>query len=550
MSEVRHNPSRDLPRGIDLLRDPALNKGSAFTEAERDTLGLRGLLPPYVTTIEQQVEQVLETFRRRATPLEQYMDMVALQARNETLYYRVLAEHPDELFPIVYTPTVGEACQKLGHLPQRPRGVFITPEDRGRVAEVLRNWPADDVRVIVVTDGERILGLGDQGANGMGIPVGKLALYTACAGVNPGQCLPVVLDAGTDNRLLLDDPLYVGRKAPRLRGRDYDTLVDEFIHAAVEIFPKVLVQFEDFGNANAFRLLERYRDRVCTFNDDIQGTGAVVLAGLYAAPRIAGGTFAEQTFLFLGAGEAGIGIAEMIVGALLEEGLSEDEARRRCWFVDSKGMVVAGRTDLPEHKRRFAHEHPPAADFLAAVEALKPTTIIGASGQTGAFTRPVLEAMARINQRPVVMALSNPTSKAECTAEQAYEWTEGRAVFASGSPFAPVTWQGRTFVPGQGNNAYIFPAVGLGVIASEARRVTDQMFAAAAKALAARVEESDLALGRIYPPLTKIKEVSAYIAAAVCEVAYSKGLTAKARPDDVLSDVRARMYVPEYRTYV
>jgi len=428
--------------------------------------------------------------------------------------------------------------------------MFITARDRGRVANVLDNWPCEDVRIIVVTDGERILGLGDQGANGMGIPVGKLSLYTACAGVAPSQCLPVTLDLGTDNEALREDPLYFGLKTPRVRGAAYDELVEEFVMAVQEVFPRALIQFEDFANRNAFRLLENYRERVCTFNDDIQGTGAVALAGLYAAPRIAGGAFRDQTFLFLGAGEAGIGIANMIVGLLEEEGLSPAEARGRCWFVDSRGLVVAARGDLAEHKREYAHEHEPVADFLAAVESIRPTAIIGVSGQPGTFTQGVLEAMARLNDRPIVFALSNPTSKAECSAEQAYGWTEGRAVFASGSPFDPVTYAGKRHVPGQGNNAYIFPGVGLGVIAAESRLVTDEMFFSAAKALAAQVTEADLVQGRVYPPLENIRGVSAVIAAGVAEVAYERGLARRERPDDILEHIKTQMYEPTYRSYV
>ncbi len=550
MSEKDNNThERKFPTGIELLRNPTLNKGTAFTERERDALGLRGLLPPYVCTQDEQVMRVMENFRRKSDDLERYIQITALQARNQTLFYRVVMDKLEELIRIIYTPTVGEACQKYGHIYQRSRGMFITLNDRGRMAAVLRNWPLDDIRCIVVTDGERILGLGDLGADGMGIPVGKLALYTACAGVHPTHCLPVTLDVGTDNQELLNDPLYIGLKQRRLRGSAYDDLVEEFFTAAQELFPKALIQLEDFANTNAFRLLKKYRERACTFDDDIQGTGAVALAGLNAARRITGGNLREQTFLFLGAGEAGIGIANTIVAALVNDGLSEAEARRRCWFVDSKGLVVKARTDLADHKRAYAHAHAPLPDFLSAVESLQPTAIIGVSGQAGTFTRPILEAMARLNQRPIVFALSNPTSKSECTAEQAYTWTEGRAIFASGSPFDPVTYRGQTFVPGQGNNAYIFPGVGLGVIVSEARLVTDEMFSAAAQALAHEVAQADLDKGRVYPPLSRIREVSAVIAAAVAEVAYRRGLARRPRPDDLLAEIKAGMYQPVYRNY-
>jgi malate dehydrogenase (oxaloacetate-decarboxylating)(NADP+) len=536
--------------GVDLLHNPALNKGTAFTEEEREALGLRGLLPPHIHTQEEQVLRVMENFHRKPNDLERYIHMMALQGRNETLFYRVVLDHIEEMMPIIYTPTVGQACQEYGHIFRRPRGMFISAADQGRVVEVLRNWPCQDVRIIVVTDGERILGLGDLGASGMGIPVGKLALYTACAGVPPSQCLPVTLDVGTDNERLLYDPLYIGIRQRRLRGEAYDELVDEFMTAVQEVFPEVLVQFEDFANVNAFRLLDRYRERQCTFNDDIQGTGAVALAGLYSALRITGGRLSEQTVLFLGAGEAAVGIAGLIVAAMVSEGLSAEAARNRCWLVDSGGLVVKSRAGLAEHKLPYAHEHVPLPDLLSAVEALGPTAIIGVSGQPGAFTRPVLEAMARLNNRPIVFALSNPTSKAECTAEQAYVWTGERAIFASGSPFPPVSLGTKTYTPGQGNNAYIFPGVGLGAIACGAKLVTDEMFFAAAKALARQVSESDLERGLIYPPLTAIREVSAAIATAVVEVAYKRGLATQPKPDDIQAAIEAQMYVPRYRTYV
>jgi len=540
----------DFPTGVELLHDPVLNKGTAFTEEERHALGLWGLLPPHVHSQDEQVMRVMGNFRRKPTDLERYIFMIALQDRNETLFYRVIMDNLEEMIPIIYTPTVGQACQEYGHIFRRPRGIFISAKDKGRVADILRNWPHEGVRIIVVTDGERILGLGDLGANGMGIPVGKLALYTACAGIDPSLCLPVTLDVGTDNEALLNDTLYIGLKQRRLRGDAYDDLVEEFFTAALEIFPHVLIQFEDFANVNAFRLLKKYRDRACTFNDDIQGTGGVALAGLYSALRITGGQLKDQKILFLGAGEAGIGISDLIVSAMAAEGLSEKEARTRCWFVDSKGLVVKSRNDLTEHKLPYAHDHEFLPDLLSAVESLRPTAIIGVSGQPSTFTRPVLDAMARFNKRPIVFALSNPTSRAECTAEEAYTWTQGRAIFASGSPFDPVTIHGKTYVPGQGNNAYIFPGVGLGVIACEARLVTDKMFFAAAKALAHEVSEADLAQGRIYPPLARIRDVSAFIATAVAEVAYNRGLATKPKPEDLLTSIKSQMYEPKYQSYV
>jgi malate dehydrogenase (oxaloacetate-decarboxylating)(NADP+) len=539
----------DLRRGMELLHDPLLNKGTAFTEAERDALGLRGLLPPHVHTQEEQVARILQQLRRMADPLDKYVALNALHDRNEALFFRVICDHVDEMQPLIYTPTVGLACQRFGQIFQRPRGMFVSANDRGRIAEILRNWPYP-AAIIVVTDGERILGLGDQGAQGMGIPVGKLSLYTACAGIHPRLCLPVAIDVGTNNETLLADPFYIGLRQRRITGEAYDALVEELVTACQSAFPGVLIQFEDFANHNAFRLLAKYRDRVCTFNDDIQGTAAVALAGLFSALRITGGSLPEQRLLFLGAGEAATGIADLAVAAMVAEGVAPAAARARCWLVDSRGLVVKGRSDLAAHKLPYAQDHAAIGDFPSAVRALKPTAIIGvaAAGQT--FTREVLEEMARNNARPVVFALSNPTSKAECTAEQAYQWTGGRALFASGSPFDPVKSGGRTFVPRQGNNSYIFPGVGLGVIASRARRVTDDMFMAAARTLAGLVDEADLAQGSLYPALSRIREVSAAIAAAVAESAYSAGLAGKPRPADVLADVRSQMYDPRYSSCI
>jgi malate dehydrogenase (oxaloacetate-decarboxylating)(NADP+) len=402
------------------------------------------------------------------------------------------------------------------------------------------------VRVIVVTDGERILGLGDLGANGMGIPVGKLSLYTACAGIPPQQTLPILLDTGTNNEALLKDPLYLGIRKKRISGAPYDAFVDEFVRATREVFPKALIQFEDFANHNAFRLLAKYRREVCTFNDDIQGTAAVALAGLYSALRVAGGKLKDQTLLFLGAGEAATGIADLCVSAAVAEGADAQEARRRCWFVDSKGLVESGRCDLAPHKKAYAHRHAPLKDLASAVKDLKPTALIGASGQPKHFTRAIVREMARINKRPIIFALSNPTCKAECSAQDAYDWSGGRALFASGSPFAACTHKGHTLVPGQANNAYVFPGIGLGVAVSEATRVTDEMFFASAKTLAEMTSSKDLAKGRLFPALTEIREISARIAAAVADVAYQRGLTAQRRPKHLLAHMRRMQYQPVY----
>jgi malate dehydrogenase (oxaloacetate-decarboxylating)(NADP+) len=539
-----------FPTRVSLLHDPVVKKDAAFTEEEREISGLRGLLPARVQTLEEQVMRISENLRRKPNDIEKYLYMISLQDRNKTLFYRVVTDHIEEVMPVIYTPTVGQACLEYGHIFRRPRGIFLSAKDRGRMPELLRNWPYRDIRIIVVTDGERILGLGDLGADGMGIPVGKLALYTACAGIHPSLSLPVTLDVVTENEDLLNDPLYIGPKQRRLRGAAYDDFVEEFIVAVAEVFPRTLVQFEDFATLNAFRLLERYRERICAFNDDIQGTAAVALAGLYSALRPKGGKLSEQKFLFVEAGEAGQGSADLTVAALVAEGLTVEEARARCWFVDSQGLVVKSRSDLTGRKLRYAHDHEFIWDLGAIVETLKPTAMIGFSAQQGLFTPKLLEAMARLNERPIIFALSNPISEAECTAAEAYLGTAGRAIFASGSPFGPVTLEGKTLMPAQGNNVYIFPGVGLGVIASGARHVIEEMFFVAAQTLAHAVLVEDLDQGRIYPPLARIREVSAAIAAAVAEVAYRRDLATKPKPDDVPGYIKSLIYKPRYLSYV
>ena len=538
-----------LLRGATLLHDPMLNKGTAFTQKERESFGLLGLLPARVNSMQNQIQRVMENIRRKSTDLEKYVYLTALQERNKTLFYRVLVDHMKEVMPIVYTPTVGQACQEYGHIfRSSTQGLFIAAQYKGRMRQVLKNWPYKDVRIIVVTDGERILGLGDLGVDGMGIPVGKLMLYTACAGIHPKHCLPVTLDVGTNNESLLNDPLYIGMQHRRLRGKDYDDLIEEFVMAVQTVFPHALIQFEDFANENAFRLLQKYRGRVCTFNDDIQGTASAALAGLYSALRIRGGMLKDQKILFVGAGEAGLGTGSLVMGAMMKEGLTEKEALDRCFFVDSKGLVVASRTDLDERKRAFAAEGEGAGapDCLSAVELVKPTVILGASGKYGMFTKEVLEAMARINERPIIFAMSNPTSHSECTAEQAYTFTQGRAIFSSGSPFPPVDYQGKQIVPGQSNNAYIFPGIGLGVTACRIRRVTDDMFFVAAKTLASLVGDESVAKGSLYPPIKEIRKVSLAIAEAVAEVAYEQKLAAKPRPKHLRHYLAGEMYDPVY----
>jgi malate dehydrogenase (oxaloacetate-decarboxylating)(NADP+) len=542
-------PPSELHRGVKILHDPIRNKGTAYTDAERDALKLRGLLPPRVHSPAEQELRVLGNIRNKPTDLARYLYLIALQDRNEVLFYRVVMNNIEEMMPLIYTPTVGQACQEFQHIFRKPRGFYVSANDRGQIAEILQNWPHKNARIIVVTDGERILGLGDLGADGMGIPIGKLALYTACAGIHPTQCLPVMLDVGTNNEALLNDPLYNGLERRRLRGEKYDELVEEFVEAAREVFPGVLIQFEDFGNSNAFRLLDKYRERACVFNDDIQGTGAVALSGIIGSLRITGEKLADQRLLFLGAGEAGIGTADTFVAALGEEGIAAAEARKQCWFMDTQGLLVTDRENLPPQKVPYAQDHPHISDLLEAVNTIKPTAILGLSGQPKSFSREVIEAMAKINKRPIIFALSNPTSKAECTAEQAYKWSKGKAVFASGSPFDPVKYGNRIFVPGQGNNVYIFPGVGLGAIVSGARHVTNEMFLAASHSLANQVTDSDLVLGRVYPSLSRIREVSALIAHDVAKIAWETGLASREQPEDVMADIRKHMFQPVYPHY-
>jgi len=550
-TQDKRHPDIKSMRGVQLLHDPRFNKGTGFTPEERDKLGLRGLLPPRLVPIEEQHERVYENYTYKDTDLVRYIYLIGLLDRNETLFYYLLERHLDEMMPIVYTPTVGLACQKYSRIFRRPRGICISLEDIGRVDELLSNWPYQDIRIIVVTDGERILGLGDLGLNGMGIPVGKLSLYVAAAGIEPDLTLPICLDVGTNNEDLLADPLYLGLDHHRERGPAYDQLVDEFVNAVQKRWPRCIIQFEDFGNANAFRFLEKYKDTGPVFNDDIQGTGAVAFAGLLGALRITGQSLADQRIVFLGAGEAGIGIANAIMTGLLEEGLADEEARKRFWFVDSKGLVTFNRPGkLTSHKERFASHSQPIPDLPGVVREVKPTVLLGVSGQPGLFTEEVLKTMASHTERPVVFALSNPTSRAECTAEQAYAWTAGRTIFASGSPFDPVEHDGRLYNPGQGNNAYIFPGVGLGAIVSGTRRITDNMFHQAAITLAQAVSESLLEEGAVYPHLADIQEVSVEIAIAVAQEAYRRNLAEAPEPDDLEKTVRDFIWKPEYVSLV
>ncbi|XP_047044624.1 NADP-dependent malic enzyme, chloroplastic-like isoform X1 [Lolium rigidum] len=540
-------------RGHSLLRDPRHNKGLAFSEKERDAHYLRGLLPPAIFSQDHQEKKIMHNLRQYTVPLQRYIAMMDLQERNERLFYKLLIDNVEELLPVVYTPVVGEACQKYGSIYRRPQGLYISLKDKGKVLEVLKNWPERSIQVIVVTDGERILGLGDLGCQGMGIPVGKLSLYTALGGVRPSACLPITIDVGTNNQTLLDDEYYIGLKQRRATGEEYHELLQEFMTAVKQNYgEKVLVQFEDFANHNAFDLLAKYSKSHLVFNDDIQGTASVVLAGLLAALKVIGGGLADQTYLFLGAGEAGTGIAELIALEMSKHTeLPIDDCRKKIWLVDSKGLLVESRKESLQHfKKPFAHEHEPLTTLLEAVQSIKPTVLIGTSGVGKTFTQEVVEAMASFNEKPVIFSLSNPTSHSECTAEEAYTWTKGTAVFASGSPFDPVEYEGKTYVPGQSNNAYVFPGFGLGVVISGAIRVHDDMLLAASEALAEQVSQENFDKGLIFPPFTNIRKISAEIAARVAAKAYDLGLASRLpRPDDLVKYAESCMYTPLYRSY-
>lgn len=539
-----------LGRGVRIIHSPDYNKGTAFTIREREILGLRGLLPPVSISQDLQADRIMENLRLKTDDLEKYVYMVSLQDRNENLFYYVLRRHLEELMPIIYTPTVGQACESFGHIYRRPRGLYISIEDKGHIKEIFLNWPHKDVKVIVVTDGGRILGLGDLGVNGMGIPIGKLALYTACAGIDPTSCLPITIDVGTNNQSLLDDPLYLGHKHARKSGDEYFELFDEFISVVQELFPDALIQFEDFSTANAFNLLDRYREKARVFNDDIQGTSSVALAGLFSAVRMKKSKLSEEKILFLGAGEAGIGIGDMICHAMQEDGLTEEEARKRNWFMDSKGLVCASRDDLAAHKEGYAHDHEFIASLLKAIKILKPTAIIGVSGQAGKFTDKVIRLMSDINDQPIIFALSNPTSKSECTAEEAYNFSDGRAIFASGSPFDPVMYNNRKIIPGQGNNVYIFPGVGLGLAYCHPRMVTDRMFYEAAKVVSDAVTQEELNAGTVYPSFLRIREVSIEIAKAILMISVEDGLVSGYYLSNMEENIRASMYEPDYAEYL
>ena len=534
-------------KGQKLLRNPLMNRGTAFTQEERAAAGVRGLLPPTVETLELQAQRAIEQLRSYELPIHRYVYLDTLHNTNETLFYKVVSDYIEEVMPVIYTPTVGEACQKFSHIFQQTRGLFVSIEDKGHVDEILANVDQDDVEVIVVTDGQRILGLGDQGVNGMGIPVGKLALYTACAGIAPEKTLPVTIDVGTNNADYLADPLYMGLRHERVQGEAYDELVDEFMQAVRRRWPNVLVQFEDFGNANAFRVLDRWKDNALCFNDDIQGTACVAVTGFFSAMRVLGAKLADQRVLFLGAGEAATGIANLIAQAISDEtGETIEEARKRCFLYDSKGLVVASRTDLSHHKQEFAHEAEFTKTFEESIEQLRPTAIVGVAAQPNAFNEGVIRRMSELNERPIIFALSNPTSKAECSAEMAYRFSNGKALFASGSPFAPVDVDGQHFVPRQGNNAYVFPALGRGATFARSKTMPVGMFLAASRKLAEMVSEEDLANGSLYPSLMDIRPISEEISVAVAEYAYANGLAQNEKPEDLDAAVKASMWTPKY----
>lgn len=545
------DPLRVKSRGLTILNDPFLNKGTAFTAQERIDLGLSGLLPPHSADMEEQVMRVMENYSRLSDPLDKYSYLISLADRNVTLFYRVLMDSLVEMTPIMYTPTVGHACQKFGHIYRKNRGMYISLRHKGRIAQVLSHWPNQDTDIIVISDGSRILGLGDLGANGMGIPIGKLVLYVVGAGLHPNRSLPILLDVGTDNEELLNDPLYLGLTHRRVSSGEFYEIVDEFVEAAKARWPQVLIQWEDFTPDKSFPLLERYRENTLCFNDDIQGTGAVALAGLMAAMRIRKERLSDQRIVFCGAGSANVGIADMICAGMADEKvISDEQARKRFWMVDSKGLVTIRRNgELAPHKLPYARDEAPADSLLEVVTRVKPTVLMGACGHAGLFTEKVVRAMHENCERPIIFALSNPTSKAECSAEQAYQWTDGQAIFASGSPFAPVRVGGRIFVPGQGNNMFIFPGMGLGAVACGASSITDEMFFAAAKTLAHMVTDQELAAGTVYPDLGKIRHISLAIASAVCMHAWDQGLARYAEPDDIREHVRSCMYHPEYRPY-
>jgi malate dehydrogenase (oxaloacetate-decarboxylating)(NADP+) len=533
-------------RGIDLIQDPTLNKSTAFSETEKQALGIVGLVPDVTETLDLQLSRVMMQLGHKSTDLDRYIYLVNLLDHDETLFYRTVMSDPARFLPIVYDPTIGEACLKFGHIYRQTRGMYLSITRRGKVKEILRNWPNKDVRFICVTDGGRILGLGDLGANGAGIPIGKLQLYTACAGVPPQYLLPMYLDAGTNNKQYLHDPLYLGLRKTRPPTEELYSFVDEFVEAVQEVFPKCCIHFEDWTGVDAVHLLQRYRDKYCVYNDDVQGTAGITLAGMINAVKLKGTKLKDEKYLFLGAGSAGIGLADLLCSALVAQGMSLKDAQSRVYMFDINGLLESSRTDLVDFQKPYAHRHTPTRDFVAAIESIKPTTIIGVSTIGGAFTQKVVETMSRINDRPVILALSNPTEHAECTAEQAYTWSKGKAIYAAGVQFAPVHCNGQTFLPGQANNFYIFPAVGMAIFATQAKRVTDEMFIEAGQAVADQVAPELLKQGLLYPLQSNILETEIQTAARVAKLVFDSGLARVERPADMVSFIRRHVYKPEY----
>ena len=533
-------------RGIDLLFDPSLNKSTAFSEAEKQALGIVGLVPDVTESLDLQLRRVMMQLDHKTSDLDRYIYLMNLLDHNETLFYKTVMSDPARFLPIVYDPTIGEVCLKFGHIYRQTRGMYLSMTRRGKVKDVLRNWPQKDLRFICVTDGGRILGLGDLGANGAGIPIGKLQLYTACAGVPPQYLLPMYLDAGTNNEQYLHDPLYLGMRKRRPSTDELFSFVDEFMQAVQEVFPKCCIHFEDWTGVDAVHLLERYRDKYCVYNDDVQGTAGITLAGMINAAKLKGTKLKDEKYLFLGAGSAGIGLANLLCSALVQQGMTLKQAQSRVYMFDINGLLESTRTDLVDFQKPYAHKHAPTRDFVAAIESIKPTTIIGVSTVGGAFTQQVIEAMSRINERPVVLALSNPTEKAECTSEQAYTWSKGKAIYAAGVQFPPVHYDGQTFLPGQANNFYIFPAVGMAIFATQASRVTDEMFIEAASAVADQVPSDLLKQGLLYPPQSDILETEIQTAARVARLVFDSGLARVERPTDMVSFIRRHVYKPDY----
>ena len=532
--------------GIELLRDPRLNKSTAFTDSEKEKLGLIGLLPDVTESEDLQLQRVLLQLGQKNTDLDRYIYLVNLLDHNERLFYRTVMSDPARFLPIVYDPTIGEACLKFGHIYRQTRGMYLSIKRRGQVKAILKNWPEKDVRFICVTDGGRILGLGDLGANGAGIPIGKLQLYTACAGVPPQYLMPMYLDAGTNNEQYLHDPLYLGIRQTRPPTDELYSFVDEFVGAVQEVFPKCCIHFEDWTGSDAVNLLKRYRDKYCVYNDDVQGTAGIVLAGMINAARLKGTKLKDEKYLFLGAGSAAIGLADLICSAMVQEGMPLKDAQARVYMFDVNGLLDDSRRDLFDFQKPYAHKHPPTRDFVAAIESIKPTTIIGVSTVGGLFNQKVIEAMSRINERPVVLALSNPTDHAECTPEQAYTWSNGKAIYAAGVQFPPVHFKGQTFLPGQANNFYVFPAIGMAVFATQASRVTDEMFIEAAKAVADQVPSDVLKQGLLFPLQSNILESEIQTAARVAKLVFDSKLARVDRPGDMVAWIRQHVYKPEY----